>query len=101
MVTTDTAGPGGELTVDLVPGPADRVGAGRAVRGAGPDPSLPAGTIRVVVNDSRAYVRGGAPRPRTTPSVSTTPGPRRGARVLHRLHVLLNTRGGPGRYDRN
>lgn len=93
MVATDTAGPGGELTVDLVPGPADRVGSGRASAGAGPDPALPAGTIRVVVNDSGAYIRGGPEVPMTAVGASPVPAPRRGPGVLHRFEVLLTTGG--------
>lgn len=92
-VVTDTAGPGGELTVDLVPGPADRVGSGRAAGGAGPDPALPAGTIRAVVNDSGAYVRGAAEVPLTPVAASPQPAPRRGPGVLHRFEVLLTTGG--------
>jgi hypothetical protein len=87
---TDTAGPGGELTVDLVPGPADRVGgSGRALSTPGPDPTLPPGTIRVVVNDAGAQIRS----PSAPGSVSPASAPRRGPGVLHRFEVLLTTGG--------
>jgi hypothetical protein len=92
-VVTDTAGSGGELTADLVPGPADRVGAGRADTGGGPDPTLPAGTIRVVVNDSGAVVRGGVGVPATTPVATPVAAQRRGPGVLHRFDVLLTVNG--------
>jgi hypothetical protein len=76
-----------------VPGPADRVGAGRASAGEGPDLSLPEGTIRAVVNDSGVYVRGAAGVPSTAVAARTTPAPRRGPGVLHRFEVLLTTGG--------
>ncbi|MFL6144766.1 MAG: hypothetical protein ACJ72N_23235 [Labedaea sp.] len=92
---TDTAGPGGELTVDLVPGPADRVGTGtgRAATGAGVDPTLPGGTLRAVVNDLGASVRAGAGVPAVVTPAIPGPAPRRGPGVLHRFDVLLTTAG--------
>ena len=63
VVVTDAAGPRGKLTLDLVPGTADRVG-----------PIPPADAIRVVVDDS------------------VSPGTR-GAGVLHRFEVVLTRGG--------
>ncbi|MBM7775482.1 hypothetical protein JOD54_005686 [Actinokineospora baliensis] len=78
-VVTDAAGPGGRLTVDLVPGPADRVG---ALDGAG---VVPPGTVRAVVDDSGAYVgeRG---------AFVAAPGPR-GAGALHLFEVRVTGAG--------
>jgi hypothetical protein len=94
VLLTDTAAPGGELTIDLVPGPADRVGVGRALTGSGPDTTLPPGTIRAVVNDSGAQLRAGegVPVPASPPG-SPVPAPRRGPGALHRFEVLLTTGG--------
>jgi hypothetical protein len=99
-LVTDTAAPGGELTVDLVPGPADRVGAGRAgLSAGGPDPTLPAGTIRAVVNDAGAQVRAGTGVPTVPVSNYPDPAPRRGPGVLHRFEVLLTSAGVEVRQD--
>ncbi|RLK59468.1 hypothetical protein CLV68_3956 [Actinokineospora cianjurensis] len=78
-VVTDAAGPGGRLTLDLVPGPADRVG---SVDGVG---SLPPGTVRAVVDDTGARVgeRG---------EFVEAPGPR-GAGALHLYEVRVTTTG--------
>lgn len=99
VVVTDTAGPGGELTVDLVPGPADRVGAGRTVGGGGSDPSLPPGTIRAVVNDTGAQVRTGPGVPSATPVRAPVQALRRGPGVLHRFEVRITTHGVEVRQD--
>ncbi|WP_253885125.1 fibronectin type III domain-containing protein [Actinokineospora diospyrosa] len=74
-VLADAAGPGGRLKVDLVPGPADRVG---SLDGTG---TLPPGTVRAVVDDSGASVgeRG---------AFVATPGPR-GAGALHLFEVRV------------
>lgn len=93
-VRTDTAGPGGELTIDLVPGVADRAGIDVQRAEAGPDPALPGGTIRVVVNDDGVAV-GAAPdvaavAPR---ELDTTPAPSRGPGVAHLFEVVLTTGG--------
>lgn len=94
-VNTDAAGPGGELTVDLVPGRADRVGAGlrRASETAETDPALPGGTIRVSVGDSGVRVS-------TAPGMATrghtrtmNPAPRRGPGVAHQFEVALTSSG--------
>lgn len=95
MVRTDTAGPGGELTVDLVPGRADRVGvtARRASRTEELDPALPGGTIRVVVSDVGVQVAA-APDVRSTgPTVELHTAPRRGPGVTHLFEVVLTTSG--------
>ncbi len=99
VLVTDTAGPGGELTVDLVPGPADRVGAGRVSGGVGPDPSLPAEAVRAVVNDDGASVRAGAGLPAAVPLRGAVPAPRRGPGVLHRFEVRITTHGVEVRQD--
>jgi hypothetical protein len=94
-VSTDAAGPGGELTVDLVPGRADRVGIGlrRASRTEETDPALPGGTIRVSVADVGVQVTAApdvAARGRTR---EVHPAPRRGPGVVHRFEVALTTSG--------
>lgn len=97
-VVTDAAGPRGQLTIDLVPGPADQVGAGRDGAApvverpngtAGVDPTLPAGTVRVLVNDSGARVLTGQGVPRTLDPPAPPPAPVRGAGVLHTFEVIL------------
>jgi hypothetical protein len=102
LVSTDAAGPRGQLTIDLVPGPADQVGAGRD--GAAPatnppnataavDPTLPAGTIRVVVNDAGARVLTGPAVPRIADPPAPGPAPARGPGVLHAFEVTLGSDG--------
>jgi hypothetical protein len=95
VVRTDAAGPGGELTVDLVPGRADRVGIGarRASRSDETDPALPGGAIRVSVADSGVRIS-------TAPGVTARggtreihPAPRRGPGVLHLFEVLVTSSG--------
>lgn len=97
-VVTDVAGPRGQLTIDLVPGPADQVGAGR--EGAAPivehpngtaavDPTLPAGTVRVLVNDDGARVLTGPDVPRTTDPPAPEPALSRGFGVLHKFEVIV------------
>jgi hypothetical protein len=85
---TDTAGPGGTLTFDFVPGPADRVGA----RGAGESP-LPAGTIRVSISDDGVRVTTGAGVPRGGSVPAAAPPARRGSGVLHQFDVALTSDG--------
>lgn len=94
-VLTDTAGPGGELTVDLVPGLADRVGVGteRASRGAQRDPGLPGGTIRVSVSDGGVVVAAAPDVPAGPPTVEYQRVPRRGPGVPHLFEVALTTSG--------
>ncbi|MGW5051871.1 hypothetical protein [Actinokineospora sp. NPDC004072] len=66
-VLTDAAGPGGLLTVDLVPGPADRIGAGAV------------GAVRAELGDQARVLPGGEPaRP-----------PSRGVGVLHLVEVVV------------
>jgi hypothetical protein len=94
-VRTDAAGPGGELTVDLVPGRADRVGAGpqRASRTEESDAGLPGGTIRVSVADTGVQVStgpGGFARGRTR---EVHAAPRRGPGVVHLFEVVLTSSG--------
>jgi hypothetical protein len=94
-VRTDAAGPGGELTVDLVPGRADRVGVGvrRASRTEEADAGLPGGTIRVLVADTGVQVStgpGGFSRGRTR---EVHPPPRRGPGVVHLFEVVLTSSG--------
>ncbi len=93
-VRTDTAGPGGELTVDLVPGVADRAGIDIQRAEAGPDPALPGGTIRVVVNDDGVAVGTAPDVAAVAPqALDTTPAPRRGPGVAHLFEVVLTTGG--------
>jgi hypothetical protein len=102
LVSTDAAGPRGQLTIDLVPGPADQVGAGRD--GAGPavdppngtaavDPTLPAGTIRVLVNDAGARVLTGPGVRRIADPPTPSPAPARGPGVLHGFEIILGSDG--------
>ncbi|MPZ84336.1 MAG: hypothetical protein GEV28_29660 [Actinophytocola sp.] len=95
MVRTDTAGPGGELTVDLVPGRADRVGVGvrRASRTEEVDPALPGGTIRVVVADVGVQVAAAPDVPSTGRTIEMHASPRRGPGVVHLFEVVLTTSG--------
>jgi hypothetical protein len=102
LVSTDAAGPRGQLTIDLVPGPADQVGAGRD--GAAPavnppngtaavDPTLPAGTIRVLVNDAGTRVLTGPGVRRIANLPAPNPAPARGPGVLHDFEVTLSRDG--------
>jgi hypothetical protein len=102
LVSTDAAGPRGQLTIDLVPGPADQVGAGRdgAAPAANPangtaavDPTLPAGTVRVLVNDTGARVLTGPDVPRIADPPAPAPAPTRGPGVLHAFEVTLGPDG--------
>jgi hypothetical protein len=80
-VVTDAAGPGGQLTVDLSPGPVDRVG-----------PALPAGTVQIVVDDQGARVLAADDVPRVGQSRSD-PVPPRGVGVPHRFEIALRSDG--------
>ncbi|GAA3438510.1 fibronectin type III domain-containing protein [Kutzneria kofuensis] len=80
-VVTDAAGPGGQLTIDLSPGPVDRVG-----------PALPPGTVQIVVDDQGARVLAADDVPRVSgsrPPVVV----QRGVGVPHRFEVVLATSG--------
>lgn len=94
-VRTDAAGPGGELTVDLVPGKADRVGVGvmRASRTEEVDPALPGGTIRVSISDGGTQVSTAPNASAARPTVEVHPAPRRGPGVTHLFEVVLTTSG--------
>jgi len=95
-VRTDTAGAGGELTVTLVPGPADRVGVDgqRADRFAERDATLPGGTLRVGVDDSGVHVSAAPDVPAVAPpALDVFPAPRRGPGVSHLFEVVLTTSG--------
>lgn len=95
-VRTDTAGTGGELTVSLVPGPADRVGVDsqRADRFADRDATLPGGTIRVGVADSGVHVSAAPDVPAVAPpGLDVFPAPARGPGVSHLFEVVLTTSG--------
>ncbi len=102
MVVTDGAGPRSSLSIDLVPGPVDRVGVERApvpapVSGGATavDPALPAGTIRVVVADVGVRVSTGPGVPRVPLSSAAAPVPAatRGVGVLHTFEVVLDVDG--------
>ena len=95
VVSTDAAGPGGELTVDLVPGRADRVGVGvqRASRTEETDPALPGGTVRVSVADTGVQVST-APDVRANGATQEVhAAPRRGPGVVHTFEVVLTASG--------
>lgn len=94
-VGTDAAGPGGELTVDLVPGRADRVGVGlrRASRTEETDPALPGGTIRVSVGDTGVQVSTAPDLAARGPTREIHPVPRRGPGVIHVFEVVLTSTG--------
>jgi hypothetical protein len=82
-VVTDSAGPGGQLTVDLSPGPVDRVGS-----------ALPAGTVQVVVDDQGARVLAADDVPRVPVTGShVDAAPARGVGVPHRFEVVLTAAG--------
>lgn len=102
LVSTDAAGPRGQLTIDLVPGPADQVGAGRdgAAPAANPpngtaavDPTLPTGTVRVLINNAGARVLTGPDVPRIADPPAPDPAPARGSGVLHSFEVTLASDG--------
>ncbi|HEV7651473.1 MAG TPA: fibronectin type III domain-containing protein [Actinophytocola sp.] len=94
-VSTDAAGPGGELTVDLVPGRADRVGVGirRASRTEETDPALPGGTVRVSVADSGVQVSTAPDVSSAGPTKEVHPAPRRGPGVVHTFEFVLTSSG--------
>jgi hypothetical protein len=91
-IITDTAGPGGQLTVDLIPGPADRTGKPRSAGASGVGDLLP-GAIRVVVDDHGARVVTARDVPRLSTPPAVRPAPRRGAQVLDRFEVVLTSEG--------
>jgi len=93
VVVTDGAGPRSSLSIDLVPGPADRIGVERT-RGAGPvDPALPDGTIRVLIDDTGVRVLSGPGVPRVSPPPMPPPAATRGVGVLHVFEVVLDDSG--------
>ncbi|GLZ36728.1 hypothetical protein Acsp05_03530 [Actinokineospora sp. NBRC 105648] len=73
-VSTDAAGPGGRLTLELVPGPADRL-----------SPTPPPGAVRAVLDDAGARITGD----RTV----TAPAPIRGAGSLHLVELRVTRDG--------
>jgi hypothetical protein len=91
-VLTDTAGPGGELTVDLVPGPADRVGVGTQRASEARD-GLPGGAIRVSISDGGVVVTAAPDVPVGPPTVEYQRVPRRGPGVPHLFEVALTSTG--------
>jgi hypothetical protein len=95
-VRTDTAATGGELTIALVPGPADRIGVDtqRANRFTQRDPALPGGTIRVGIGDAGVRVSAAPDVPTVTPAaLQVLPAPVRGPGVSHLYEVVLTTAG--------
>lgn len=93
-VRTDAAGHGGELTVDLVPGRADRVGEEIGRTDVDRDPALPGGTVRVAVGDGGARVIAAPDVPAAgPPPVDVYAAPRRGPGVPHLFEVVLTTSG--------
>jgi hypothetical protein len=78
---TDAAGPGGQLTVDLSPGPIDRVG-----------PALPPGTVQIVVDDQGARILAADDVPRVGGS-RTDPVSPRGVGVPHLFEVVIRSDG--------
>ncbi|HEY0496957.1 MAG TPA: hypothetical protein VGD48_14535 [Kutzneria sp.] len=80
-VVTDAAGPGGQLTVDLSPGPIDRVG-----------PALPPGTVQIVVDDQGARILAADDVPRVGGS-RTDPVSPRGVGVPHLFEVVIRSDG--------
>jgi hypothetical protein len=108
VLVTDAAGPAGALVVDLVPGPADRVGPldPHAVPAPGPpasgvpedsgavlDPALPGGALRVLVDDRGARVLTGPGVPRLPAPPAPAPPPARGVGVLHVFELVLDGSG--------
>lgn len=94
VALTDAAGPGGRLTLDLVPGPADRIGAVRSAPHAGEDPTLPSGAIRVLVDDAGVQVNTGSDLDFRTVTAQVSPTvPPRGGGVLHLFEVRVTTNG--------
>jgi hypothetical protein len=80
-VVTDAAGPGGRLTVDLSPGPVDRVG-----------PALPSGTVQIVVDDQGARVLAADDVPRVGGGRADAVSPR-GVGVPHLFEVVFRSDG--------
>jgi hypothetical protein len=80
-VVTDAAGPGGQLTVDLSPGPVDRVGS-----------TLPPGTVQIVVDDQGARVMAADDVPRVGGSRADAVSPR-GVGVPHLFEVVFRADG--------
>jgi len=102
VVVTDAAGPTAALTVDLVPGAADLIGAGLAASPApgSPrngtavvDPALPDGALRVVIDDGGARVLTGPGVPQLPAPQATPPAPARGVGVLHVFEVAIDGSG--------
>lgn len=100
VLVTDGAGPRSSLTIDLAPGPVDRVGIERGPPGAWAagtpeDPALPAGAIRVVIDDDgvRVFAGPGVPRFIVVPDRLPTPVATRGVGVLHVFELVLDARG--------
>jgi hypothetical protein len=106
VLVTDAAGPTGALMVDLLPGPADRVGpldphavpvsgspAG-SPGGVALDPALPGGALRVLVDDGGARVVTGPGVPRLpAPGLGGGAPPVRGVGVLHVFEVVIDDSG--------
>jgi hypothetical protein len=86
-VVTDSAGPGGQLSVDLSPGPVDRIGS-----------TLPPGTVQIVVDDQGARVLAADDVPRVPGSRPSVP-VARGVGVPHLFEVVLTTAGISVRQD--
>ncbi|MDQ3405229.1 MAG: fibronectin type III domain-containing protein [Actinomycetota bacterium] len=81
-VVTDAAGPGGSLTLDLVPGPADRLG-----------DTLPEGAIRAIVDDGGARLDFGAGHAPVADPPPVTYAPPRGAGALHLFELEITEYG--------
>lgn len=93
-VVTDAAATGGELTIDLVAGPADMAGTVLAGTAHERNPALPAGTVRVLVGGDRAAVVAAPDVPAVPPSgLTPVAAPRRGPGVPHLFEVEVTTGG--------